>query len=64
MLLQVHDELVLEAPEEELPSVARLVEQMMEGAYELKAPLKVDLEAGPNWLEQSAVPAEDSLRAS
>jgi DNA polymerase-1 len=64
MVLQVHDELVLETPEEELPSVARLVEQMMEGAFELNAPLKVDLEAGPNWLEQSAVPAEDSLRAS
>jgi DNA polymerase-1 len=47
----VHDELVLEVPEAELIAVSRLVKETMEGAYDLKAKLKVDLEAGPNWLE-------------
>jgi DNA polymerase I len=52
LTLQVHDELVLEVPREELEPVARLVEETMEDAYELRAALKVDLEAGPNWYEQ------------
>ncbi|MEJ5200144.1 MAG: DNA polymerase I, partial [Anaerolineae bacterium] len=51
MLLQVHDELVLEVPEAELTVVGPLVREVMEGAYPLKAALKVDLEAGPNWYE-------------
>ena len=51
MILQVHDELVLEVPEEELAEVAPLTIEIMEGAYELDAPLKVDTEVGPNWLE-------------
>ena len=55
MILQVHDELVLEVPDEELTPVSRLVEETMEGAYELKAALKVDMEAGPNWYEQEPV---------
>jgi DNA polymerase-1 len=55
MVLQVHDELVLETPEQELDAVARLVASTMENAFELKAALKVDLEAGPNWYEQSSI---------
>ncbi len=55
MVLQVHDELVLEVPDAELAPVARLVEETMEAAYELKAALKVDMEAGPNWFEQEPV---------
>lgn len=55
MVLQVHDELVLEVPDDELTTVARLVETMMEGAYQIDAALKVDLEAGPNWFEQEPV---------
>jgi DNA polymerase-1 len=51
MILQVHDELVLEVPERDLDEVAKLVKQEMEGAYELKAPLKVDIEVGDNWKE-------------
>jgi DNA polymerase-1 len=51
MLLQVHDELVLEAPDEEIKSVVPLVRQVMCSAYELAAPLKVDVEVGQNWLE-------------
>jgi DNA polymerase-1 len=53
MILQVHDELVLEVPETELDVVAPLVVGMMEGAYELDAPLKVDVKVGHNWLEMS-----------
>ncbi|OQA42813.1 MAG: DNA polymerase I [Chloroflexi bacterium ADurb.Bin325] len=52
LTLQVHDELVLETPRDELEPVARLVRETMEGAYELRAALRVDVEAGPNWYEQ------------
>jgi DNA polymerase-1 len=51
MLLQVHDELVLEAPDEEVEAVIPLVRDVMGGAFELKVPLKVDVEVGQNWLE-------------
>jgi DNA polymerase-1 len=52
MLLQVHDELVLEAPEGEVTAVNALVCDVMETAYQLSVPLKVDVEAGPNWYNQ------------
>jgi DNA polymerase-1 len=51
MIIQVHDELILEVPQDEMSRVAPLVCQVMESAYTLDAPLKVDLKAGPNWLE-------------
>ena len=51
MTLQVHDELVLEVPEGELEVVASLVKSIMEGAFQLDAPLKVDMKVGGNWLE-------------
>ncbi len=51
LLLQVHDELVLECPRGELSSVAALVRDTMEGAIALNVPLKVTTKAGPNWLE-------------
>lgn len=51
MLLQVHDELVFEVPEEELPVMRRLVPQVMEAALELKVPLKADVSEGDNWYE-------------
>ena len=57
MLLQVHDELVLEVPPDELTAVGKLVRDTMEGAYELNAALKVDVEAGPNWYELEPVEA-------
>jgi DNA polymerase-1 len=57
LTLQVHDELVLEVPEAELLPVSRLVKETMEGAYKLKAKLKVDLETGPNWYEMEPVVA-------
>jgi DNA polymerase-1 len=51
MILQVHDELVLEVPQKELKQVAPLVVEIMEGAYALDAPLKTDTKVGHNWLE-------------
>ncbi|MGD8487823.1 MAG: DNA polymerase I [Anaerolineae bacterium] len=55
MILQVHDELVLEVPQGELEEVTALVIQTMEGAHALEAPLKVDAKVGPNWLDMDAV---------
>jgi DNA polymerase-1 len=49
MLLQVHDELVFECPPEEVGIVSALVKREMEGAYELKVPLVVDVGTGDNW---------------
>jgi DNA polymerase I len=51
MLLQVHDELLLEVPESELDEVRALVIKLMTGAYSLDVPLKVEVETGANWLE-------------
>jgi DNA polymerase-1 len=51
MLLTVHDELVFEVPPEELEEVKTLVKDLMEGVWELKAPLKVNVEWGRNWAE-------------
>jgi hypothetical protein len=49
MLLQVHDELVFETDEEELPALASLATEVMEGALPLDVPLEVDLKVGSNW---------------
>ncbi len=51
MLLQVHDELVFEVPEQELDKVVPLIKTEMEGVYPLKVPLKVDINKGMNWDE-------------
>jgi DNA polymerase I len=51
MLLQVHDELVLECPAAEISETAALVQQVMEDAYRLKIPLKTDARQGRNWGE-------------
>jgi len=51
MLLQVHDELVLEVPEGELDPVRPLVKRVMEGALALDVPLIVDTGTGRNWVE-------------
>src|SRR5690606_10841234 len=54
MLLQVHDELLVEAPEEEAEDVGRLMRQIMEEALALEVPLKVDVGIGANWAEVHA----------
>jgi DNA polymerase-1 len=54
MLLQVHDELLLETPEEEVDEVRSIVVDVMCHAVQLDAPLKVDVSTGQNWLELKA----------
>jgi DNA polymerase-1 len=51
MILQVHDELVFEAPEEEIDRLAPLVRGEMEGALALDVPIVADLGTGRDWLE-------------
>lgn len=51
ILLQVHDELVLEAPQAEVDAVGQLVREEMEGAASLLVPLKVDLNVADNWMD-------------
>lgn len=51
MILQVHDELVFEAPEEEKEDIEKLVRREMEGALKLKVPIVVDIAWGENWDE-------------
>jgi DNA polymerase-1 len=54
MLLQVHDELVFEAPPGELEALRALVERKMTTAVELDVPLVVDIGIGDNWLDCKA----------
>jgi DNA polymerase-1 len=49
LLLQVHDELILEVPENELEEIKNLVSQVMSTALPLSIPLKVDIKIGSNW---------------
>jgi len=51
LVLQVHDELLLEVPEPEVPAVRELVREEMCGAYPLDPPLAVDIGSGDDWNE-------------
>ncbi|MCH2367097.1 MAG: DNA polymerase, partial [Planctomycetes bacterium] len=51
LLLQVHDELVLDAPEDKVDEYSSIVREEMAGAIELDVPVKVDVAWGKNWLE-------------
>lgn len=51
LLLQVHDELIFEAPEEEIKELEKLVPEVMENAVKLNVPLKVDYAYGPSWYD-------------
>ncbi len=51
MILQVHDELVFDAPEQEAAEVTGIVKELMEGAASLAVPLTVECGCGSNWLE-------------
>ena len=55
MILQIHDELVFEAPADEIAELAALVAREMTTALDLSVPLKVDLAAGPNWLDVEGI---------
>ena len=49
MLLQVHDELLIEVPETDVEEVGAILREEMEGAIQLDIPLKVELGIGQNW---------------
>ena len=49
MLIQVHDELVFSVPLEEKEKMENLVREVMENAYTLAVPLKVEVESGTDW---------------
>jgi DNA polymerase I len=51
MLLQVHDELLFEAPADEVSRLEALARQVMESAMTLDVPLKVDIKTGPDWAQ-------------
>ena len=51
MLLSVHDEIVFEVPPEELEIAKKLIKEIMEGIWDLKVPLKVNVASGLNWAE-------------
>jgi DNA polymerase-1 len=51
MIMQVHDELLFEAPESEVDSVIHLIKREMEAAAELDVPLVVDIGVGDNWMD-------------
>ena len=51
MLLTVHDEIVIEAPESDAPRVAGIVKETMETIFPLAVPLAVDAHWGKSWYE-------------
>lgn len=51
LLLQVHDELIFEAPKEEVSILEKIVPEVMENALQLSVPLKVDYAYGPTWYD-------------
>jgi DNA polymerase-1 len=55
MVLQVHDEVVLEAPKDEVDQVVALTREVMEGAYPLCVRLKVDIEVGEDWYDMRSI---------
>ena len=54
LLLQVHDELIWEVPQENLVELAEIAESNMESVIELDVPLKVDLKVGQNWYDMES----------
>jgi DNA polymerase-1 len=55
MLLQVHDEIVIECPREELEKTARAVQKVMEEAYPLSIPLSTEARWGHSWGEMQVL---------
>lgn len=51
LILQIHDELIIEAPEEEAEELSKKLAEWMESAATLKVPMKVDMETGKSWYE-------------
>jgi DNA polymerase-1 len=63
MLLQVHDELVLEVPRDEVEAVAPILRATMEGALKLDVPLTVDVKVGDDWESMRPLTRVDELLA-
>ena len=51
IIIQVHDELLIDCPKDELNKVTEIIKNKMENAYKLSVPLKVDINKGNNWYE-------------
>jgi DNA polymerase-1 len=51
LVLQIHDELLFEAPEAEVEQAKEIVQREMAAAFEMDPPLEVDIADGPNWME-------------
>ncbi|HEX7590677.1 MAG TPA: DNA polymerase I, partial [Candidatus Limnocylindrales bacterium] len=63
MLLQVHDELVLEVPRDEVDAVAPILRETMENALKLDVPLTVDIKVGDDWESMKPLTREDAVLA-
>jgi DNA polymerase-1 len=63
LLLQVHDELVLEVPRAEVEAVASILRSTMEGALKLDVPLTVDVKVGDDWESMKPLTREDAVLA-
>lgn len=61
MILQVHDELVVEVPDAEVAAVAAIMKEVMESAFELRVPLRTEANVGKNWAEMT--PLEEWVTA-
>ena len=59
-VLQIHDEVLFEVPEAELADAARVAAAAMRQAFALEAPLRVGIEAGPNWADLAPLAVGDS----
>ena len=55
LVMQVHDELVFEVPQEDAARLAPLLLKAMENAQKLRVPLVADLKTGPNWQDMTPV---------
>ena len=53
IVMQVHDELIVEAPDNSVENVKKILKEEMENAVKLNVPLTVDVTSGKNWLEQN-----------
>ena len=51
LILQVHDELIVEAAEDEVDEVKKILSEEMQGAMKLRVPLKVDMSVGHSWFD-------------
>jgi DNA polymerase-1 len=51
LILQVHDELIVEAPPEEAYEVSAILKRVMEGVAALSVPLKADVSVGASWFD-------------